>query len=135
MPENVIEHDECTDVQLALLEARAKRGPLSETVLARRRANIDPRFFEEVHPTWEKDTALAEMHSRWAKDRATAAREYDVVAEYGSRFTVWPIPNERRWPDLSRAWVRHAQWFKMWRRSQRVLQAESRKLHPSKSSC
>jgi len=48
---------------------------------------------------------------------------------------AWPIPNERRWPELPRAWVRHAQWFKMWRRSQRALQAEARKLHASKSSC
>jgi hypothetical protein len=128
MPENVIPDDLCTDAQLKILEARGKRGPLSASALARRRDGVNPRFFEEIQPTLEKEAALAEMRSRWAKDKATAAREHDLAAEYGAQFVAWPVENELRWPNLPRVWVQHARWFEMWRRSQQKAKKQSKEL-------
>jgi hypothetical protein len=127
VPENVIADDICTDVQLKLLETRAKRGPLSQAALQRRTVNVDPRFFKEVFPVLEKKDALLEMHSRWEKDLAAAAHEHDKAAEYGAQFVSWPVQGKRCWPQPSRAWVQHARWFEMWRSSQRLQQTKARK--------
>jgi len=143
MADGVIKLDLCTDAQLKLIDERAKRGPLSDQMMARRRSVLqrklskgprtsgearavsDPRFFE-VPSILGKEAALVEMRARWARDKAHAARMRDEAAEFGASFVTWPIAFERRWPKPAAVWVRHGQWFAMWRRSRQALQAEAR---------
>merc|ERR1719223_2158152 len=122
--DGVIKEDVCTDAQIKVMKLRAERGPVTQSYLDWRRAGVNPRFFEEVRPVGDKDTAVAEMRARWANDKASAARQYEDVAQFGATFVVWPIANERCWPKPASAWVRHCKWFAMWRASRRAAQAE-----------
>jgi len=134
LPENVINDDICTECQLKMIDLRASRGPLSTATIEKRRIKVDPRFFEEIRPTLEKDAALAEMHARWARDKAKATRDHDEAADYGAQFVAWRNGNERRWPQPSRAWLQHGRWFAMWRNSRQAVQSEARKLRAKKRS-
>jgi hypothetical protein len=125
--DHVIRDDVCTEDQLKLIELRSKMGASRVKAIEKRRAKVDPRFFEEVRPTLEKDAALAQMRARWASDKATALQEHDTSAEYGAQFVAWYDEKERCWPKPSRVWLQRVKWFAMWRSSQRAKQECSRK--------
>lgn len=130
-PVDVVATDTLTEAQLAVLEARQRRGPLSLAQMERRRrvlpkklsfrlgcddpdelrcAAFTPEFFQEVLPTLEKPEALAKMRERWAQDKKEAERLHSECAAFGAKYVVWPVGGERRWP-ADATWQRHCRWL------------------------
>jgi len=137
----VIQSDQCTEAQLALIKTRQAHGPPSAKAVQRRRAIlwnklvkqgnkdavrpqqvVNPLFFEEIRPALEKESSLAEMKARWARDKAAETRAFDEAAARGATFTAWPT--ERQLPVVDAAWTRFSKWFRMWRnKEQQAKQA------------
>jgi hypothetical protein len=122
--------DICTDAQVKVSKLREER-PLSLERLEKKRAllakklkgELNRRVFDECVPKLEREAALLELQAVRARDKALEAAQYDELAAHGARFVVWPVPNQRCWPEQSSAWKNHCKWFAMWR-SQPLVPSE-----------
>jgi len=140
MPSKVIEEDVCSSAQQEVHQKRELRCPLSRKQVEKRRAVLqnklsgfggnpatNPRFFAEVYPVLEKETALAEARARIAMEKLHKAHAHDEAAELGAKFVVWPVSDAHRWPKPCSAWTQHSQWFAKKRATRRARQATARK--------
>eukprot|EP00929_Paragymnodinium_shiwhaense_P005482 TRINITY_DN10755_c0_g1_i1.p1 TRINITY_DN10755_c0_g1~~TRINITY_DN10755_c0_g1_i1.p1 ORF type:complete len:726 (-),score=153.40 TRINITY_DN10755_c0_g1_i1:521-2635(-) len=142
LPDAVILADECTAAQRSVWELRARRPILLPQQIEKRRAALAERLqgkcnyhvFQEIRPTLAKNAAVAEWKARLSRDAATAARQFDQLAEQGAALVAWVVPNERRWPEQSKEWTKFAQWFKMWRMRAPLPQFQPLRRNGSSSS-